>query len=77
MVERRWRLVKYEEVYLGDYQSVGELKAVLDCRLALSLDFSETLFFRYIKTKKGLIVAGFYREGRTATVTPVSKPSAG
>nr|VFK60671.1 MAG: putative transposase [Candidatus Kentron sp. TC] len=29
MLERLWRSAKYEEVYLGDYQSVGELKAAL------------------------------------------------
>jgi len=29
MVERLWRSVKYEEVYLKDYESVGELTAAL------------------------------------------------
>ena len=29
MVERLWRSVKYEEIYLKDYESVGELKAAL------------------------------------------------
>ncbi len=29
MVERLWRSVKYEEVYLKDYESVAELKAAL------------------------------------------------
>jgi putative transposase len=29
MVERLWRSVKYEEVYLKDYESVGELIAAL------------------------------------------------
>jgi len=29
MVERLWRSVKYEEVYLKDYESVSELVAAL------------------------------------------------
>ena len=29
MVERLWRSVKYEEVYLKDYESVGKLTAAL------------------------------------------------
>jgi putative transposase len=34
MVERLWRSVKYEEVYLKDYESVGELTAALKRYLA-------------------------------------------
>ena len=37
-VERLWRSVKYEEVYLHDYQSVPEAKE----RLALYFDFYNT-----------------------------------
>ena len=33
-VERLWRSVKYEEVYLKAYDSVGEARASLGCYLA-------------------------------------------
>lgn len=29
MIERLWRTVKYEEIYLKEYNSVGELKRAL------------------------------------------------
>jgi len=29
MIERLWRSVKYEEIYLKDYQSIDELKSSL------------------------------------------------
>jgi len=37
-VERLWRSVKYEEVYLKDYETVGEARNGLDCYFAFYND---------------------------------------
>jgi putative transposase len=73
-VERLWRSLKYEEVYLNAYENVAEAKAGIGAWLSFYNDERQHQSLGY-RTPRQIYQEGLWRCGRSASPTGCTSPA--